>query len=118
MGDLHEVYFKQMGGGKDSRYRQGDYVLVSGQEDPRIEIHEQGHAIALNIREPVRDTARYHLYNVVFDTVHAQGGFAGYAHFAWAPAYARPIFRFVISGFFCRTVWDDGSYLFYRVEVS
>jgi hypothetical protein len=89
MGDPHDVYFEQMGYGKDSRYQQGDYVLVSGQEDPRMEIHEQGHAIALNIKEPVRDTARYHLYDAVFDAVHAQGGLAGYAHFAWAPAYYR-----------------------------
>ncbi|MGO9272584.1 MAG: CehA/McbA family metallohydrolase [Terriglobia bacterium] len=89
MGDLREVYFEQMGYGKDSRYQQGDYVLVSGQEDPRMEIHEQGHAIALNITAPVRDTARYHLYDLVFDAVHAQGGLAGYAHFAWAPAYAQ-----------------------------
>jgi hypothetical protein len=78
-----------VGYGKDFRYQQGDYVLVSGQEDPRMEIHEQGHAIALNIKEPVRDTARYHLYDVVFDAVHAQGGLAGYAHFAWAAAYYR-----------------------------
>lgn len=89
MGDLQKVYFEQMGYGKDSRYHHEDYVLVSGQEDPRMEIHEQGHAIALNITEPVRDTARYHLYDVVFDAVHAQGGLAGYAHFAWAPAYAQ-----------------------------
>src|SRR5208282_5835292 len=88
-GDLHGVYCEQMGYGKDFRYQQGDYVLVSGQEDPRMEIHEQGHAIALNITAPVRDTARYRLYDLVFDAVHAQGGLAGYAHFAWAPAYAQ-----------------------------
>jgi len=89
MGDQHELYFEQMGFGKDARYQQRDYVLVSGQEDPRMEIHEQGHAIALNITAPVRDTARYRLYDLVFDAVHAQGGLAGYAHFAWAPAYAQ-----------------------------
>ena len=88
-GDLHRVYCEQVGYGKDFRYQQSDYVLVSGQEDPRMEIHEQGHAIALNIKEPVRDTARYHLYDAVFDAVHAQGGLAGYAHFAWAAAYYR-----------------------------
>jgi hypothetical protein len=89
MGDLNGVFFEQSGYGKDSRYQRGDYVLVSGQEDPRMEIHEQGHAIALNIKAPVRDTARYHLYDLVFDAVHAQGGLAGYAHFAWAPEYYR-----------------------------
>ena len=89
MGDMEKVYFEQRGYGKDSRFQRGDYVLVSGQEDPRMEIHEQGHAIALNIKEPVRNTARYHLYDLVFDSVHAQGGLAGYAHFAWAPEYYR-----------------------------
>jgi hypothetical protein len=89
MGDMQKVYFEQMGFGKKSRFPREDYVLVSGQEDPRMEIHEQGHAIALNIQEPVRDLARYHLYDVVFDSVHAQGGLAGYAHFAWAAAYSR-----------------------------
>jgi hypothetical protein len=87
MGDMDAVFFEQQGFGKDFRYQRGDYVLVSGQEDPRMEIHEQGHAIALNIKEPVRDIARYHLYDLVFDAVHAQGGLAGYAHFAWAPQY-------------------------------
>ena len=89
MGDMENTFFEQKGYGKDSRFQRGDYVLVSGQEDPRMEIHEQGHAIALNIKEPVRDTARYHLYDLIFDSVHAQGGLAGYAHFAWAPEYYR-----------------------------
>jgi hypothetical protein len=89
MGDQHDVFFEQVGYGKDFRYQQKDYVLVSGQEDPRTEIHEQGHAIALNIKEPVRHTARYHLYDVVFDEIHAQGGLAGYAHIAWAQTYYR-----------------------------
>ena len=81
--------FEQMGYGKDFRYQQGDYVLVSGQEDPSTEIHEQGHAIALNIQEPVLDTSRMHLYDFVFDRVHAQGGLVGYAHMAWALEYYR-----------------------------
>jgi hypothetical protein len=59
-------------------------VLVSGQEDPRTSISEQGHAIALNITAPVRDTSRYYLYDSMFDGVHAQGGLTGYAHMAWA----------------------------------
>jgi hypothetical protein len=89
VGDQHNTYCEQVGYGKDSRYQQEDYVLASGQEDPRTEIHEQGHAIALNITAPVRHTARYHLYDVVFDDVHAQGGLAGYAHIAWANTFYR-----------------------------
>jgi hypothetical protein len=89
MGDQHNVYFEQVGYGKDFRYQQEDYVLAAGQEDPRTEIHEQGHAIAMNITAPVRHTDRYHLYDLVFDGAHAQGGLAGYAHIAWAKAYYR-----------------------------
>lgn len=92
-GDMEGVYCEQMGYGKDSRYQQGEYVLVSGQEDPRMEIHEQGHAIALNIKAPVREVARYHLYDIVFDGVHAQGGLVGYAHIAWASEYYRRLWR-------------------------
>ena len=89
MGDIERTYFEPRGYGKDFRYQQGDYVLATGQEDPRTGIDEQGHTIALNITAPVRDTARYHLYDFMFDGVHAQGGLAGYAHVAWAPKYYR-----------------------------
>ena len=85
MGDIQRTYFEQEGYGKEFRTQQGDYVLVSGQEDPRTAISEQGHAIALNITAPVRDTSRYHLYDFMFDGAHAQGALAGYAHMAWAP---------------------------------
>jgi hypothetical protein len=100
-GDMDKVYCEQMGYGKDSRYQVGDYVLVSGQEDPRMEIHEQGHAIALNIQAPVRDVARYHIYDFVFDAVHAQGGLAGYAHLAWASEFYRNIDRHDVYA-----IWD------------
>ncbi len=89
MGDLKSTYFEQSEYGPRFRFQKGDYVLVSGQEDPRTDISEQGHTIALNIKAPVRDSARYHLYDFMFDGVHAQGGLAGYAHKAWAPAYYR-----------------------------
>ncbi|MSO24151.1 MAG: hypothetical protein EXQ58_13100 [Acidobacteria bacterium] len=80
MGDLEKTYFEQSGYGRESRFQQDDYVLVSGQEDPRTEL---GHTIALNIRSPVRDTSQYHLYDFMFDQVHQQGGLTGYAHMAW-----------------------------------
>ena len=80
---------EQVGYGKDFRYQQGDYLLASGQEDSSMEIHEQGHSLALNITEPVHPEDRFHLYDIVFDAVHAQGGLAGYAHFAWAAEYYR-----------------------------
>ena len=89
MGDIERVYFEQAAYGKSARYQQGDYVLVTGQEDPRTGIDDQGHTIALNITAPVRDTSQYHLYDFMFDGVHRQGGLAGYAHIAWAADWNR-----------------------------
>jgi hypothetical protein len=71
------------------RVQRGDYVLQSGQEDPSTAIQELGHTLALNIRKPVYDLARFHLYDVMFDGIHAQGGLTGYAHIAWAPEWYR-----------------------------
>lgn len=88
-GQLKEITFEQMGFGKDHRFQRDDYILASGQEDPSTEIHEQGHAIALNIKEPFRDVSRYHLYDLMFDAVHSQGGLAGYAHLAWARKFFK-----------------------------
>jgi hypothetical protein len=71
------------------RVQRGDYVLQSGQEDPSTGIQELGHTLALNIKKPVFDLSRFHLYDVMFDGVHAQGGLTGYAHIAWAPEWYR-----------------------------
>jgi hypothetical protein len=84
MGDIEKVYFGQARFGREARHQREDYVLASGQEDPRTDIGEQGHTIALDIAAPVRDTSRYHLYDLMFDGVRAQGGLTGYAHIAWA----------------------------------
>jgi hypothetical protein len=71
------------------RVQRGDYVLQSGQEDPSTGIQELGHTLALNIKKPVYDLSRFHLYDVMFDGVRAQGGATGYAHIAWAPEWYR-----------------------------
>lgn len=71
------------------RVQRGDYVLQAGQEDPSTAIDELGHTLALNIRQPFSDPARFHLYDVMFDAIHAQGGLTGYAHIAWAPDWYR-----------------------------
>src|SRR5579872_1364766 len=89
MGDVERVYFEQAAYGRESRFQKGDYVLATGQEDPRTGIDDQGHAIALNITAPVRDTSRYYLYDLMFDGVHRQGGLTGYAHVAWAAGWNR-----------------------------
>ena len=85
---LQRLTFSQ---GEPERYRvqRGDYVLQSGQEDPSTGIQELGHTLALNIKKPVFDLSRFHLYDVMFDGVRAQGGLTGYAHIAWAPEWYR-----------------------------
>lgn len=90
MGDAKGVYFEQAAYGKASHYQHGDYVLATGQEDPRTDIAEQGHVIALNITAPIRDVSRYHQFDYMFDGAHQQGALTGYAHIAWASDfYAR-----------------------------
>jgi hypothetical protein len=75
--------------GEASRFHRGDYWIESGAEDPREDINDQGHATQINIQKIVRDPSQYHLYDYVFDGVHAQGGLVGYSHLAWSPAFFR-----------------------------
>lgn len=75
--------------GENARYQEGDFALVSGQEDPSMPIEEQGHALALNLPEPVSDVSRFHLYDVMFEEAQRRGGIAGYAHKAWAADWYR-----------------------------
>jgi hypothetical protein len=85
---LQSLTFPQ-GDPEGYRVQRGDFVLQSGQEDPSTAIQELGHTLALNIKKPVYDLSRFHLYDVMFDGVHAQGGLTGYAHIAWAPEWYR-----------------------------
>ncbi len=79
MGYTRRTRFEKWGFGKEYRIYDDDYVLVPGQEDPRT--HQTlGHVIGLNTAGMVRYIDKYFLYDVVFDTIHAQGGLAGYAH--------------------------------------
>jgi hypothetical protein len=79
MGDIYRTFFEQRGFGPEYRIIDGDYILSPGQECPRT--HEElGHTLSMNIKEMVRDTDKYYLYDWVFDNVEAQGGLSGYAH--------------------------------------
>jgi hypothetical protein len=82
-GSYQKVY------GKESHYQQGDYVLASGAEDPREPIAEQGHVTQINIKSLVRNEKKYHVYDYVFDGVHAQGGLVGYNHLSWSTDWYR-----------------------------
>ncbi len=80
MGNLHTTHFRQTAWGEASEARRDNYLLVPGQEDPRLS--HRGHALALHLQRPVRDPQRYFLYHEVFEQVRRQGGVTGYAHLA------------------------------------
>jgi hypothetical protein len=78
MGDFWETYYPQYAWGEKGVYQQGDYLLTSGQEDPRTP--ELGHTIGLGAADRVRFRNEYYLYDKVFDRLHELGGLTGYAH--------------------------------------
>ncbi|NUM56474.1 MAG: CehA/McbA family metallohydrolase [Candidatus Hydrogenedentes bacterium] len=79
MGDISRTWFDQRGFGAAYRVMDADYILSPGQECPRTH-NELGHTIHMNIRNMIRDTSRYYLYDTVFDEVQDQGGLSGYCH--------------------------------------
>ena len=81
MGDTKTgIDFEQAGFGKKFRTQEGNYCLVSGQEDPRS---KYGHVIGLNLSKFVRDTANYDYYDRAFEDIKSQkGALVGFAHLA------------------------------------
>lgn len=78
MGDFWTTTFSQYAFGKKGRYSEGEYLLSSGQEEPRTP--EIGHTISLGAEEFVRFRGDYYSYGRVFDRVHELGGVTGFAH--------------------------------------
>ncbi len=78
MGDFWETYYPQYAFGEKGNYGQGNYLLTSGQEDPRTP--ELGHALGFGATAAVRDKQNYYAYDTIFDELHKRGGIAGYAH--------------------------------------
>lgn len=79
MGDIYRTWFEQRGFGPKYRVQDGPHVLSPGQECPRTH-DELGHTLHMNIKNLIRDTDQYYLYDTVFDEVQRQGGLSGYAH--------------------------------------
>ncbi|MBD0260450.1 MAG: CehA/McbA family metallohydrolase [Cytophagales bacterium] len=78
MGDFWETYYPQYAWGPKGVYREGNYLLTSGQEDPRTP--ELGHALGIGAADRVRYRDQYYYYDKVFDKLHELGGLTGYAH--------------------------------------
>ncbi len=78
MGNVSGVEFQQALWGEQGRIEWDAFSVVPGQEDPRTTV--RGHAIHLDIPEPVRIPHRYLLYHEVTERVAELGGVSGYAH--------------------------------------
>ncbi|HEY5553160.1 MAG TPA: CehA/McbA family metallohydrolase [Opitutaceae bacterium] len=64
--------------GPDGVYREGDYLLVSGQENPRGDF--LGHGIVLGARTPIHFPDEYLLFRKFWEEARKQGALSGYAH--------------------------------------
>lgn len=78
----HSKYFNnsiQYAHGPESGYREGDYLLATGQENPRT--HILGHTITLGAQSAIHFPEAYVLYRLFFEEARRQGALSGYAHF-------------------------------------
>lgn len=78
MGDFWETYYPQYAFGEKGNYQRGNYLLHSGQEDPRTP--ELGHTLSFGATAAVRYAEEYYYFDKVFDEIHRRGGLTGYAH--------------------------------------
>ena len=79
--------------GKVNRHSSGRHLIYVSQE---FRNHELGHLCLLNLKsliEPFKEVQPYHhpLHLGVYDRVHAQGGYAAWAHFPSWPAVECPL---------------------------
>jgi hypothetical protein len=63
--------------GNDGVYRDGDYLLVSGQENPRSFL---GHAVILGGRSPINFPDKYLIYKQFWEEARRQDAIAGACH--------------------------------------
>ncbi len=64
--------------GQSGVYREGNHLLVSGQENPRT--HFLGHTIILGGQSPLHFADRYLIYKHFWEEAKRQGALTGYAH--------------------------------------
>ena len=66
--------------GPDGLYREGDYLLATGQENPRT--HFLCHVVTLGSHSPVNFPEEYLIYRRFFEEVQRRQALSGFAHFA------------------------------------
>ena len=64
--------------GQEGLYREGDYLLAAGQENPRT--HFLGHTIILGQQSPIHFPGQYVIYKHFWEEARRQGALSGYAH--------------------------------------
>jgi hypothetical protein len=64
--------------GEEGQYREGDYLLATGQENPRT--HFRGHTIILGGKTPINFPEAYVIYSLFWEEAERQGALKGYAH--------------------------------------
>ena len=69
--------------GEEGAFRQGDTLLLAGQEHPRT--HFLGHTITLGAERPIDERDTYILYQETFTAGRRAGGVSGYAHWGLGP---------------------------------
>ena len=74
----HFVASPQYEHGPGGVYREGDYLVVSGQENPRT--HFLGHTIILGARAAIHVPDQYLVYRNFWEEARRQRGLSGYAH--------------------------------------
>jgi hypothetical protein len=65
--------------GQDGLYREGDYIVATGQENPRT--HFRGHTIILGGKTAINFPEAYVIYQLFWEEAERQGALKGYAHF-------------------------------------
>jgi hypothetical protein len=65
--------------GQDGLYREGDYIVAAGQENPRT--HFRGHAIILGGKTAINFPEAYVIYQLFWEEAERQGALKGYGHF-------------------------------------
>jgi hypothetical protein len=75
--DFHNAL--QYAHGQAGWYREGEYILASGQENPRT--HFRGHTIILGADKAINFPEAYLIYQLFWQEAARQGALTGYAHF-------------------------------------
>ncbi len=102
--DLHVANLLQMGlskrfhitlqydHGPGSVYQEGNYILATGQENPRT--HFLGHTITLGTKSAINFPENYLIYRLFWEEAQRQGAMSGYAHYGddhWGAPYGLGI---------------------------